>query len=79
MVSAAAINPDNKPLADNAELLRRLKRLIYEINDDEANREGMIAANKGQLMLLAMGVLSADKKDEDTDKVAKQALEMAGV
>ncbi|HCM83654.1 MAG TPA: hypothetical protein PKW15_02530 [Alphaproteobacteria bacterium] len=79
LVSAAAINPDNKPLADNEELLRRLKRLMYEINDDEENREGMIAANKGQLMLLALGALSADKKGEDTDKVTKQALEMAGV
>lgn len=78
LVSAAAVKPENKPLADNEELVSRLKRLISEIEDEDENLDATIAANRGQLLLMGMGVLSADKQTEDTDKVAKKALDMAG-
>lgn len=78
LVSAAAVKPENKPLADNEELVSRLKRLISEIEDEDENLDATIAANRGQLLLMGMGVLSADKQAEDTDKVAKKALQLAG-
>jgi hypothetical protein len=64
-------------LEDNAELLRRLKRLVSEIKEDE-NLDGMIAANRGQLLLLSLGALSAEKRSDDTDSITKEAMAMAG-
>lgn len=79
LVSAASAKAESKTIADNEMIVRRLKRLMYEIKDEEANTEAMIDANRGQLLLLSMGALSAEKKDEDTDKVTKEALGMVGL
>lgn len=79
LVSTASLEPKNKPLEDNEQILRRLKRLMYEIKSDEANTEAMIDANRGQLLLLSMGAMSAEKKHEDTDKATKEALGMIGL
>jgi len=78
LVNASGALPLAEPVADNADLIFKLKSLLSDIKDAE---DSTIAAknNQGELLLLSLGALAAESKDEDTQSVTHQALELIKV
>ena len=67
----------SKSIADNQEILVKLQALLTAIGEDEDSK---VAAqkNKGQLLLLSLGALRADKHGADTQQLTDDALARAG-
>jgi len=75
LVNASGALPLPEPLLDNAELISKLKSLLSYIKDAE---DSTIAAknNQGELLLLSLGALAAETRDDDTQKITGEALKL---
>jgi len=77
LVNASGALPLAEPLPDNSELIEKLKRLLSDIKDAD---DSTVAAknNQGELLLLSLGALAAETRDDDTQSVTSEALKKVG-
>ena len=74
IIKASGTQPATHTIADNAEILMKLQNLLNDIGDDKEAAQKV----RGQLLILSLGALRAEKHGEDTQALTDNALQLSG-
>lgn len=78
LVNASGVLAVPALIADNADILAQLKKQLDDIKSVD-DPKAAAHDTQGELLMLSLGALAADKRGDDTQKLAGEALKLVGI